>query len=101
MTERFNLEKPIKVIFTKENGYSFEENFATQEEAEIWRLKIMSGSPEGKYKTIIENITQELATAETERKNKKKAIKDALELITDANTKKVLKYLLRNIDNEE
>ncbi len=94
----------IKVIFITEDGRQFDGNFKTQKQAEAWRDNCIEEDrwqlSEG-HTVEIKDITQELALAETERKNKKKLIKDALELITDTNTKKVLKYLLRNIDNEE
>ena len=53
------------------------------------------------YEIETEDITAQYEAEQTERKDKKKVIKDAMEAITDVNTKKVLKYLLRNIDNEE
>ena len=48
----------------------------------------------------IEDITLEVEERKKQSNIKKKAIKDAVDAITDPNMKKVLKYLIRNIDNE-
>lgn len=52
------------------------------------------------YEIEVEDVTAQYEAEQLEYKNKKEEIKSLANNISDANLKKIIKFLIRNIDNE-